>query len=83
MSDPFLRFWNWCSAKKVATDRARYLLIDEHVRTEPQGNLYRRYGLVNRTVRYPDGSRRIVVAQKVRDTAGTVFYTFAESTRLS
>lgn len=78
----FLRHWN-----RLAETRKREqdILWDEivtHTRFAPRGNLYIEHDIGNKNIRYPDGVRS-VKTRKVKDTAGTTFYAFADDTPLS
>lgn len=46
-------------------------------------NLYIEHDIGNKNVRYPDGRLRSVRTRKIKDTAGTTFYAFNDSTPLS
>ncbi len=83
MSNPFLHFWNAVAEAKRGQDRWYRYVAAGNTLDLPKGNGYVEHDIGTKNVRYPDGSTRSVATRKIRDTAGTTFYTFAESTRLS
>lgn len=79
----FLSRWNLLAANRRARQAFRGQLADQHTLTLPKGNLYVEHDIGTKNMRYPDGSMRPVASRKVYDTAGTTFYTFDTSIRLS